>query len=162
MDILQKLLPTTIGISKVPSVATETVPDLVIDDGHGLSEVSIEEFPATESTTALLDCAKQSASAPDGVVPRPTGAPPAGCTVRTLQNGDRVMAAVTPIVYPGLYDYQVLVSHADGLAIEITVANGRWTDPVAVTRAAPPLSIAQWTTIALSPLWQMQVKSGSR
>jgi len=54
---------------------------------------------------------------------------PAGCTVRTFANGDRAMQEVLKADTYGEYQYRIIVSRADGVALEITAANGDWNSP---------------------------------
>jgi len=128
-----------------------------VEDGRGLARIFIAIGSTTDSGMDPADCSFQAKLLQD-VKGRPTGAPPASCNVRTLPNGDKVMQEVLRADQYGEYQYRVIAYRADGVALEITAANGDDQKSVTeVTRATPPLSLPQWTSIALDRSWQLVV-----
>jgi hypothetical protein len=125
-----------------------------VDDGQGLAQIFVAVQPAAASGMDAIDCTEQTALIQGGGK-RPVGAVPASCVVRTYTNGDKAMQEVLKADAYGQYQYRIIVSRADGVAVEITAANGSWQSAATeVTRPRPPLSAAQWTTVALNPAWQ--------
>jgi hypothetical protein len=59
----------------------------------------------------------------------------------------------------GYYDLEVTLTRRDGVTVTVTIGNGvlGTKPPVTVTRARPPLSVAQVDALVRSPLWQTTV-----
>lgn len=131
--------------------------NLDVDDGQGTARIFVAIGSATASGMDPADCSLQAKMLQD-IKGRPPGAPPASCAVRTYPNGDKVMQEVLRADVYGEYQYRVIAYRADGVAVEITAANGDDQNPATeVTRATPPLSLPQWTAIALDRSWQLLV-----
>lgn len=160
--VLKGLIPQGNRLSMDP----ETPPqlqnnDLTVlrdDDGHGSVQVTVSVTPAAE-WHGSDDCSAGIAN--EGK--RPPGALPTSCANTTLADGDRLMSAVTGVDEAGFYDAQVRDTRTDWLMVDISFANGYtgMNPPVTVTRAVPPLSLAQITAIVTSPAWEAVVQLSS-
>jgi hypothetical protein len=136
---------------------TASLLNVDVDDGQGLARIFIAIGSTAKSGMDPADCSLQAKMLQD-VKARPIGAPPASCTVRTLPNGDKVMQEVLRADQYGQYQYRVVAYRADGVAMEITAANGDvQKSGTELTRVTPPLSLPQWTAIALDRSWQLVV-----
>lgn len=128
-----------------------------VNDGSGLARIFVAIATTANSGMDPVDCSLQTPLL-EGGGKRPTGALPASCAVQHYPDGDQVMAEVLKADPYGEYQYRIIANRADGVALEITAANGDWGNPATeVTRAVPPLTVAAWTQIALDPLWQLMV-----
>jgi hypothetical protein len=139
------------------STSNNSLLSVDVDDGGGLARIFVAIAAAAKSGMDPIDCSLQTPLLQGGGK-RPVGALPASCTVQSYPNGDQVMQEVLKADPYGEYQYRIIANRADGVALEITAANGDWANPATeVTRAVPPLTVAAWTDIALDPLWQLQV-----
>lgn len=167
------------------TLQTANFTNLQMDDGHGAAVVFIgvagpagtETGAASASASAGGDpsgtgdasgtptpfdavtakCAANWSGADEGK--RPDGALAAGCNSVTLPNGDLLLNVVTGDDGYGYYDLEVTLVRRDRVTVTLTVGNGvlGMTRPVTVTRARPPLSVAQADELVQSPLWQTTV-----
>jgi hypothetical protein len=130
-----------------------------VDDGKGLARVFVAIGRTKQSGLDPIDCKLQASLLANGGK-RPTGAPPTSCVVQHYPNGDVVMQEVLQADPYGEYQYRIIADRADGIAMEITAANGDWSAAsTEVTRITPPLNVAQWTAVALDPIWQLEVSA---
>jgi hypothetical protein len=156
-NILRRLVGGAWKLGGFAASTPGSVLDVDIEDGLGPARIFVDVAPAAKSGMDPIDCTPQVGLLKGGG-PRPVGALPPSCSVETFPNGDRAMVEVLAADTSGEYQYRIIVSRADGVAVEITAANGDWNNPkAAVTRARPPLTPAQWTAIALSAAWQVNV-----
>lgn len=117
------------------------------DDDHGAAGLSI-----AIGTGQAFVCTEQ-ASTP-------------GC--RTLPNGDRIYIYQGPEYPPGktrapaeagVLNWGVELERQDGVQIDISEWNSPTEKDSAPTRAEPPFTIAELTTIAESDQWQMSISA---
>lgn len=140
-----------------PSASNTSLLTVDVNDGAGLARIFVAIASTARSGMDPIDCSLQMPLIEGGGT-RPAGAPPASCDVQHYPNGDRVMQEVLKADPYGEYQYRIIANRADGVALEITAANGDYGSPATeVTRVAPPLTVAAWTQIALDPVWQLQV-----
>ena len=126
--------------------------DAVYQDGHGEAEISVTAFQ--HSRIATTTCATWTGGKDEG--PRPAGATPVSCATVRLPNGDTRTTLVSGADEHGFYDYEVTLARTDGSIVIATAANGvpEGAD-VVVTRAVPPLTLAQLQALAADPGWQV-------
>jgi hypothetical protein len=152
-DLLKSLLPAGGSLEPLPYDWGGTVPgaaDAVYNDGHGAVEISV----STTSRRSGVTCANWIGGMDEG--PRPAGATPVSCVEVTLPDGDRRLTFVTGTDGSGFYDYEVTLTRTDGTVVMATVGNGVPEGAtVDVTRAVPPLTLAQLQAIAANPGWHL-------
>jgi nucleoid-associated protein YgaU len=155
--ILRQLVASGWKFGTYPASSPGSVLRVDVDDGKGLAQIFVDLAPAAASGMDPIDCSRQTALTTGGGK-RPAGADPASCAVASYANGDKAMQEVLKADSYGEYLYRIIVDRSDGVVVEITAANGDWNNPkTEVTRARPPLSVAQWTAVALDRLWQLRV-----
>ena len=141
---------------------TNTSPTLllnvIVDDGGGSARISVAIGTVKYSGMPSADC-KLQAQLLQKSGNNPVGGPqPKSCDVKNYPNGDTVMQQVFEQADIKFDEYQVTAYRADGVAVEIVAANGDGNVyPTEVTRALPPLTVAQWTAIALDRAWKLEV-----
>lgn len=118
-------------------------------DGDNGIDLTIALTPPSASTAPKL-C--HSFLPPDLGPPRPVGAPPVGCTVRTPPGGGREAIMISP-ADQGLYAYEVGWRRPDGLEVGVGVSNGTEGPPLVIDAVTPPGTLAQWEAVAESSLW---------
>ena len=169
MSTFARLVPAGVKVTLDPttptSLQTAKFANLQMDDGHGAAVVFVGVIgpdasggaSGGTSGTGSAKCPAGWSGTDEG--PRPAGALAAGCSSETLPNGDRLMNLVTGDDGYGYYDLDVTLARQDGVSITLTVGNGiLGTNPaVTVTRARPPLTVAQADELVRSPLWQTTV-----
>lgn len=157
-QILKRYQPDWIYGSYDPvNNARTSLLDTDVNDGKGLARVFVGIGTAKASGMDPADCSLQKPLLEGGGT-RPAGAPPSSCDVKQFPNGDQVMQEVLKADTYGEYQYRIIAYRADGIAVEITASNGDWISPATeVTRAVPPLSVAEWTAIALDRAWKLEV-----
>lgn len=152
-DLLSSLLPAGGNLEPMPYDWGGTVPgaaDAVYNDGHGAVELSV----STTSRPSDVTCANWIGGTNEGT--RPAGATPVSCAETTLPDGDRRLTVVTGVDGSGFYDYEVTLTRTDGTIVMAVVGNGVPEGAtVDVTRAVPPLTIAQLQAIAADPGWHL-------
>lgn len=117
-------------------------------------QVSVDIVPSGSRGATVSSCA--GLPAPDEG-PRPPGATPAGCEIRTLPGGGHLLLLTTGADQWGFYDYELVYDRPDGAQVTITLANGT-TDsshgnPVTVNAVKPPLTMDQLVTVIESDRW---------
>ena len=126
--------------------------DLEVDynDGQGAVDLMIHVFPP--GTISEPTC-------PDPLWtdegPRPAGALPISCTMRTLPGGSVERDAVMYADSFGFYGYDIYETRPDGITVFIQVGNGTLNGLPQVDRATPPGSMAQWEAVVESPAWHV-------
>lgn len=158
VNILRMKVPATWKYGAYPqSNSGMSLLNIDVDDGKGLARVFVAIGNSKQSGMDPIDCKLQAALLASGGK-RPPGAPATNCVVRHYPNGDQVMQEVLRADPYGEYQYRIIADRADGVALEITAANGDWSAAsTEVTRATPPLTVEQLTAIALDPIWQLEV-----
>lgn len=156
-DLLKSLLPAGAGVKPVPHDWGDVTPgaaEAIYDDGHGRAQISVsaEKIAATPLRPAF-SCATWSGK---NEGPRPAGATPPSCTTTHLADGDTLYSVVSGNDPHGYYDYEVQLKRTDGVTVIAWVADGlpEGTE-VDVTRAVPPLTIAQLTALVETPGWHV-------
>jgi hypothetical protein len=135
------------------------------DDGHGIASIQFalrkEErpFPFRAGQTPGLDAFPWTCT---GQPPRPSGpsAGPLSCQTGYLPDGSWEMVQAVDGMPKGLYGYRVSIWRPTGEVLVAAVYNGTingYGGMEARTRDLPPLSLAQWRSVAESPKWQFQV-----
>lgn len=151
--LLSKLL-SGYGLSPVgTSNAPIGVADLVYDDGRGPSEIiaSVVQYTAQMATENDYTCVGFIST--DATARQP-GAPQPSCTQQSAANGDAEYVVVTADDGSGFYDYEVNLFTPGGVVVALDVGNGVPRGAtVEVTRAVPPLTLAQIEKIAADPAW---------
>jgi hypothetical protein len=129
------------------------VADVIYDDGHGQSEViaSVRAYSAALKSWNAYTCANFSAT-DEGR--RPSGAPAPSCTTVTTTGGHVEYVIVTADDGSGFYDYEVNLFTADNMVVSLDAGNGVPRGAtVDVTRAVPPLSLAEMQAVVADPGW---------
>jgi hypothetical protein len=151
------MLVTLRGLLPAGSVLSDAFPgtargDLEVDDndGKGAVDLMIEVFPP--GTISQVTC-------PDPLWtdegPRPAGALPVSCAMRTLPGGGVERDAVMYNDSYGFYGYDIYDTRPDGVTVMIQVGNGTLHGLPNVDRATPPGSMAQWEAVVESPAWHV-------
>ncbi len=123
-----------------------------VNDGKGLAQVFVDVAPDAKSGMDPISCAKQNQA-----LALKIAALQPSCSEVEYSNGDRAMQQILAGT-GGENMYRIIVNRSDGVAVEITVANGDSTSQkTLVTRPTPPLSLQEWTKIALNRAWQVRV-----
>ena len=152
-DLLRSLLPNGSDLQPMPYDWGGTVPgaaDAVYNDGHGAAQLSV----STSSRPSGVTCANWLGGVDEGT--RPAGATPVSCAEVTLPDGDHRLTVVTGVDGSGFYDYEVTLTRTDGTIVIAVVGNGVPEGAtVDVTRAVPPLTLAQLQAIAADPAWHL-------
>lgn len=155
LTILRKLLAP--WVLTHPSAPSATQADLWVDadDGKGLFTVFVGVTATAKSGMDLATCAQQ--GLPTINVNNPAGVTGPGCSQIKTETGDLVIEEVLGSVHArGYYQYRVIAYRADGVAVEITAADGV-SATGAVTRSSPPMTPELWATIATDPAWRLEV-----
>jgi hypothetical protein len=146
---LRRLLPAGSVLSHVNPYSTDRG-DLEVDynDGQGAVDLMISVFPP--GTISQATCPNPLWT-DEG--PRPPGALPISCAMRTLPGGSVERDAVMYADAYSFYGYDIYDLRPDGVTVFIQVANGINHTLPQVDRARPPGSMAQWEAVAESPAW---------
>jgi hypothetical protein len=151
-DLLQSLLPAGANLQPMPYDWGGTVPgaaDALYNDGHGTVMLSV----SATSAQVMTSCTGWLGGTNEGK--RPVGATPVSCTSETMPDGDIETEVVTGVDANGYYDYEVTLARTDGTNVMAVVGNGIPEGAtVDVTRAVPPLTLAQLQVLAADPGWQ--------
>jgi hypothetical protein len=154
--ILHTLLPTSWSFSDPQEPETANL-WITMNDGKGPFSVFVAVRSTADSGMDPVDCAAQGLPSLAVAALAAQGALHEGCVVQTFSNGDKAMEeAVGAVQVGGYYQYRIIVSRADGVAVEIEAGDGI-SQSGKTTRIAPPLSLMQWTQIARNQLWQLEV-----
>ena len=152
LHVLRSLLPAGSTVSNVnPYASGDGSLEADYNDGQGAVDIQIDIAPT--ATFDLLDCAKP--LGPDEG-PRPAGALPISCAMRTLPDGSIERDSVYPTDAYGFYAFSVYDQRPDGVTVDIEVGNGIIHTLPQVDRARPPGSMAQWEAVAENPAWHIK------
>jgi hypothetical protein len=150
LGVLRKLLPAGSTVSNVnPHSSGDGSLEVDYNDGQGAVDLQIEVAPT--ATFAPLNCPKP-LWADEG--PRPAGALPISCAMRTLPDGSVERDAVYYADAYGFYGFSVYDQRPDGVTVDIQVGNGILHTLPQVDRARPPGSMAEWEAVAENPAWR--------
>jgi hypothetical protein len=147
-------LVSAYGLHAVRQTSTTFgVADVVYDDGHGQSELiaSVREYSADLKNSNAYTCTGFSAI---DEAQRPSGAPAPSCTATTTADGHVEYLVVTGDDGAGFYDFRVDLFTADNMVVSLVAGNGvPQGATVDVTRAVPPLTLAEMQAIVADPAW---------
>jgi hypothetical protein len=148
---LRRLLPARSVLSHVnPYYSDRGNLEVDYNDGQGAVDLIVGVFPP--GTISQVTC-------PDPLWtdegPRPLGALPISCAMRTLPGGSIERDAVMYADSYGFYGYDVYDLRPDGVTVFIQVANGINHTLPQVDRARPPGSMAEWEAVVESPAWHV-------
>jgi hypothetical protein len=149
---LKHLLPagSTLGYINPYSTEPGTL-EVDYNDGHGAADIQIEVAP-----TALFSPLSCPTPLWKDEGPRPPGALPISCAMRTLPDGSIERDAVYYADAYGFYAYSVYVNRPDGVTVDVEVGNGILHGLPQVDRARPPGSMSEWAALAENPVWQLK------
>jgi hypothetical protein len=152
LHVLRSLLPAGSTVSNVnPYSSGDGSLEVDYNDGHGAVDLQIDIAPT--ATFDPLNCPKPLWT-DEG--PRPAGALPISCAMRTLPDGSVERDAVYYADAYGFYAISVCDERPDGVTVDIEVGNGTLHTLPQVDRARPPGSMAEWEAVAESPLWHLK------
>ena len=152
LDALRRLLPagSTLGYVNPYSTQPGTV-EVDYNDGQGAVDFQISVAP-----TATFDTLNCPTPLWYNEGPRPAGALPISCAMRTLPDGSIERDAVYYADAYGFYAYSVYINRPDGITVDVQVGNGIIHTLPQVDRARPPGSMAEWEAVAENPVWQLK------
>jgi hypothetical protein len=153
MDDLQAMLPAGSGISDIRSDLPEWV-DFDYNDGKGAVDFMFSIALASSYKNPLTCSEPPWSGSPDNS-PRPAGALPQSCVMRTPADGSLERDWVTYADMGGFYSYSVTDQRPDGTVVWAQVSNGINHTTPAVDRAVPPGSFAEWNALVESPVWHL-------
>ncbi len=149
---LRRLLPAGSTLGYVNPYATEPGSvEVDYNDGQGAVDFQIEVAP-----TAMFSPLRCPTPLWQDEGPRPPGALPISCAMRTLPDGSIERDAVYYADAYGFYAYSVYVNRPDGITVDVEVGNGIIHTLPQVDRARPPGSMAEWEAVAENPVWQLK------
>lgn len=147
---LKSLLPVGSTLGYVNPYYTEPgALEVDYNDGNGAVDFMINVQP-----TSMFDPLSCPTPLWPDEGPRPVGALPISCALRTLPDGSLERDAVYNADAYGFYGYSVYVNRPDGMTVDVQVANGINHTLPQDDRARPPGSMAEWEALAESPVWQ--------
>jgi hypothetical protein len=152
LHVLRSLLPAGSTVSNVNPYSSGDG-SLEADYNDGLGAVDIQIDIAPTATFDRIDCPKP--LWPDEG-PRPAGALPISCAMRTLPDGSVERDAVYNADVKSWYAYSVYDQRPDGITVDIEVGNGVIHGWPSVDRARPPGSMAEWEAVAENPAWHLK------
>lgn len=152
LGALRRLLPagSTLGYVNPYSTEPGTV-EVDYNDGQGAVDFQIYVAP-----TAMFYPLRCPTPLWQDKGPRPPGALPVSCAMRTLPDGSIERDAVYSADAYGFYAYSVYVSRPDGITVDVEVGNGIIHTLPQGDRARPPGSMAEWEAVAENPVWQLK------
>jgi hypothetical protein len=152
LDALRRLLPadSTLGYVNPYSTQPGTV-EVDYNDGKGAVDFQIYVAP-----TAMFSPLTCPTPLWQDEGPRPSGALPISCAMRTLPDGSVERDAVYYADAYGYYAYSVYVNRPDGITVDVQVGNGIIHTLPQVDRARPPGSLAEWEAVAENPVWHLK------
>lgn len=153
MDQLRVMLPVGSTISDVRSDATGNV-EFDYNDGQGAVDFIFFIEPVSFYRSPL-SCSQPRGVRPEDHGPRPPGALPPSCVMRTLPGGGIEQDSVEYADADGFYGYDVTDQRPDGTVIQAQIANGINHTLPQVDRAVPPGSFAEWNALVQSPVWHL-------
>jgi hypothetical protein len=148
---LRRLLPAGSVLSHVnPYFSTRGSLEVDYNDGQGAVDLIVSVFPP--GTISQATCPNPPWT-DEG--PRPPGALPISCAMRTLPGGSVERDMVTYADVRSFYGYNVYDLRPDGVTVFIQVGNGINHTLPQVDRARPPGSMAEWEAVVESPAWHV-------
>ena len=151
LAVLKSLLPAGSTLGYVNPYTQPGTLEVDYNDGQGAVDFWIAIAPT--ATFSPLNCPTPLWQ-DEG--PRPPGALPISCAMRTLPDGSAERDAVYYADAYGFYGYSVYVNRPDGITVDIQVGNGINHTLPQVDRARPPGSMAEWEAVAENPAWQLK------
>jgi hypothetical protein len=151
LAVLRTLLPTGSTLGYVNPYTQPGSLEVDYNDGQGAVDFAIDIAPT--ATFSPLNCPTPLWQ-DEG--PRPAGALPISCAMRTLPDGSVERDAVYYADAYGFYGYSVYLNRPDGVTVMIQVGNGIIHTLPQVDRARPPGSMAEWEAVAENPAWQLR------
>jgi len=152
LRVLRKLLPAGSTVSNLnPYSAQDGMLQVDYNDGQGAVDLIVSVDPTAQY--APLNCPTP-LWPNEG--PRPSGALPISCAMRTLPDGSIERDAVENADAYGFYGYSIYDQRPDGITVFIQVANGTNHFTPQVDRARPPGSMAEWEALAENPAWHLK------
>jgi hypothetical protein len=152
LRVLESLLPAGSTVSNVnPYAAMDGTLEVDYNDGRGAVDVQIFIDPTV--MFAPLSCPKR-LWPNEG--PRPRGALPVSCAMRTLPDGSIERDAVYNSDSFGWYAFSVYDQRPDGITVDISVGNGIIHTLPQVDRARPPGTLGEWEALAENPQWHLK------
>ena len=129
------------------------VADIIYNDGRGQSEImaSVRAYSAALKSSNAYTCTNFSTT---DEAQRPSGVPTPSCTKLITTDGHIEYVMVTGNDGSGFYDYEVNLFTADNMVVSIDAGNGvPQGATVDVTRALPPLTLAEMQVMVADPAW---------
>jgi hypothetical protein len=152
LHVLRSLLPAGSTVSDVnPYSSGDGSLEVDYNDGRGAVDLQIDIAPT--ATFDPLNCPKPLWT-DEG--PRPAGALPISCAMRTLPDGSVERDAVYYADAYGFYAISVYDQRPDGVTVDIQVGNGIIHTLPQVDRARPPGTMAEWEAVAENPAWHLK------
>ena len=151
LAVLRSLLPAGSTLGYVNPYTQLGSLEVDYNDGQGAVDFALTIAPT--ATFSPLTCPTPLWQ-DEG--PRPTGALPISCAMRTLPDGSVERDAVYYADAYGFYGYSVYLNRPDGVTVMIQVGNGIIHTLPQVDRARPPGSMAEWEAVAENPAWQLR------
>ena len=155
LDVLRRLLPAGSTLSNVnPYSAGDGMLEVDYNDGQGAVDLIMTVSPtATYPPDAPLNCPKPLWT-DEG--PRPAGALPISCVMRTLPDGSIERDAVMYADGYGFYGYDIYDQRPDGITVFLQVANGINHTLPQVDRPRPPGTLTEWEALVENPAWHLK------
>lgn len=151
LHALESLLPAGSTVSNLNPYVTNGALEVDYNDGKGAVDVQIYIAPTV--MFAPLACPKPLWS---NEGPRPPGALPVSCAMRTLAGGGIERDAVYYADSFGWYAFSVYDQRPDGVTVDVSVGNGIIHTLPQVDRARPPGTLAEWEALAENPAWHLK------
>jgi hypothetical protein len=150
LAVLRRLLPAGATMSNLyPSDDGNLQVDY--NDGQGAVDIQLSVDPT--ATFARLYCPTPPWP---NETPRPSGALPVSCRMRTLPDGSIERDVVSSTDAYGWYVFSVYDQRPDGVTVDLEVGNGILNPLPQAGRARPPGTLAEWEAIAENPVWQLK------
>jgi hypothetical protein len=154
LRVLERLLPAGSTVSNLNPYTVDGALEADYNDGRGAVDLMIDMEPTVMFTNSgPIDCPKPLWQ---NEGPRPPGALPVSCVMRTLSNGSVERDAVMYADSYGYYGYNIYDQRPDGITVFIQVANGINHTLPQVDRARPPGTLGEWEALAENPAWHLK------
>jgi hypothetical protein len=155
LSVLGSLLPAGSTVSNVnPYSSGDGSLEVDYNDGRGAVDLILDIEPTVMYTySGPIDCPKPLWQ---NEGPRPPGALPISCVMRTLPDGSVERDAVMYADSYGFYGYDIYDQRPDGITVFIQVANGINHTLPQVDRARPPGTLAEWEALVENPAWHLK------
>jgi hypothetical protein len=153
LTALRRMMPAHTVVSHVRTDGSKGSLEVDYNDGMGAVDLMIDvSTTASYGAGNPLQCPSPLWT-DEG--PRPAGALPISCAMRTLPDGSIERDAVMYADVKGFYGYGIYDQRPDGITVFIQVGNGIIHTLPQVDRARPPGSMAEWTAVAENPAWHL-------